>query len=103
MCDKCKLEMECEKTIKRLFPDKKKTKTQAKGEKSMFTHDQLKRLIVAQNTLNEYYVPDWKNKVPKEKFLSAFQCEWAEFLESAPRFYDHKWWKPKMQDDTQKT
>lgn len=67
----------------------------------MFTKDQLKRLIVAQNTLNEHYVPNWKNEVPKEKFLSAFQCEWAEFLESAPRFYDHKWWKPTMQDDTQ--
>ena len=67
----------------------------------MFTHDQLKRLIIAQNTLNEHYVPNWKNEVPKEKFLSAFQCEWAEFLESAPRFYDHKWWKPTMKDDTQ--
>lgn len=67
----------------------------------MFTKDQLKRLIVAQNTLNEHYVPNWRNEVPKEKFLSAFQCEWAEFLESAPRFYDHKWWKPTMKDDTQ--
>lgn len=67
----------------------------------MFTQDQLKRLIVAQNTLNEHYIPNWKNKVPKEKFLAALQCEWAEFLESAPRFYDHKWWKPTMQDDIQ--
>ena len=67
----------------------------------MFTQDQLKRLIVAQNTLNEHYIPNWKNKVPKEKFLAALQCEWAEFLESATRFDDHKWCKPTMQDDIQ--
>ncbi len=67
----------------------------------MFSKTQLENLIKAQYDLNQNYIPDFLNNVRKEKFLTAFQCEWAEFLESAPRFFDHKFWKPTLSDDTQ--
>ena len=67
----------------------------------MFTEKQLKDLLKAQSDLNNAYVNNWIKEVPLSKWLCAFQCEWAEFLESTPRFYGHKWWKPTLEDDIQ--
>lgn len=67
----------------------------------MFTEKQLKDLLKAQSDLNNAYVNNWIKEVPLSKWLCAFQCEWGEFLESTPRFYGHKWWKPTLEDDVQ--
>ena len=58
-------------------------------------------LLEKQEELNNKFTPGWKDKVPLEKFKIAFITEFAEFLESTPKFYNHKFWKPYLEDDIQ--
>lgn len=74
----------------------------------LLSKEQLANLLKAQNALNERYVKDWKNELRLEHFKSALLTEFAEFLESTPRFGINtkkftgwKWWKTYLEDDVQ--
>lgn len=66
-------------------------------------------LLDAQETLNEKYVPGWRNEINMEQYLTATLTEVAEFFESAPRSGGvqttgtpgWKWWKKVLSDDEQ--
>ena len=69
---------------------------------------QILELLKAQATLNDNYVKNWRNELELEHIKSAFICEFAEFLESTPRFgiitknfTGWKWWKTYLTDDIQ--
>lgn len=72
------------------------------------TKDKVSDLLKAQNALNDKYVKGWRDELQLEHFKSAFLCEFAEFLESTPRFGVNtlrfkgwKWWKTYLEDDVQ--
>ena len=72
------------------------------------TKDKVSDLLKAQNALNDKYVQGWRDELQLEHFKSAFLCEFAEFLESTPRFGVNtrrftgwKWWKTYLKDDVQ--
>lgn len=72
------------------------------------TKDKVSDLLKAQNALNDKYVQGWRDELQLEHFKSAFLCEFAEFLESTPRFGVNtpkftgwKWWKTYLEDDVQ--
>lgn len=65
-------------------------------------------LLKAQALLNDKYVDGWKDELELEHFKSALLCEFAEFLESTPKFGINtrkftgwKWWKTFLEDDIQ--
>ena len=69
---------------------------------------QILELLKAQAILNDNYVKNWRNELELEHIKSAFICEFAEFLESTPRFgiitknfTGWKWWKTYLTDDIQ--
>jgi dimeric dUTPase (all-alpha-NTP-PPase superfamily) len=73
------------------------------------TFNDLKSLLDAQETLNNKYVPNWRESILQEQKLSAVLTELAEWFESAPRSGGvmtnetpgWKWWKRNLEDDTQ--
>jgi dimeric dUTPase (all-alpha-NTP-PPase superfamily) len=68
-----------------------------------------KGLLEAQQMLNAKYVPNWRESVSLEQFLTAAFTELAEWFESAPRsggvttngVEGWKWWKKNLEDDVQ--
>lgn len=67
----------------------------------MFSIAELETLLEAQSKLNSHYVEDWLIKIHESQFKTALLCELAEFFESSPRLYNHKWWKPYLENDIQ--
>lgn len=71
-------------------------------EYTKFTNEQLMNLLEAQEQLNiQYTGNEWAIKVPTDSFLVALQTEVSEYLESAPRLDNWKWWKKNLENDTQ--
>lgn len=68
---------------------------------SFFTQEQFQKLLETQDTLNEKFVPDYKNKISTRQYGIALFNEIAEFMESTPKFENHKFWKPYLDDDIQ--
>lgn len=73
-----------------------------------FDGQKMSDLLKAQALLNDKYVKNWKEELELEHFKSALLCEFAEFLESTPRFGINtrkftgwKYWKNYLEDDTQ--
>lgn len=68
---------------------------------SFFTREQFQILLQTQNELNEKFVPSYKEKISTRQYGIALFNEIAEFMESTPKFENHKFWKPYLDDDTQ--
>jgi hypothetical protein len=47
--------------------------------------NQKRKLLEAQQRLNEKYVPNWRNSITLEQFLTATIIELAEWFKSAPK------------------
>lgn len=68
---------------------------------TFFTAEQFEVIVNIQNTLNEKFVPNFLNEISLEQYAIALINEVSEFLESTPRFHNHKYWKTYQQDDVQ--
>lgn len=67
-----------------------------------FTQEQLETLLNAQDNLNiKYLSEEWRAQINQASVCTAIQTEVAEYLESAPRLCDWKWWKPTLENDYQ--
>lgn len=67
----------------------------------MITSQQIEKLLEAQDELNEKYTSNWKEIRNVDEYNCAFRTEFAEFLESSPRFGNWKFWKPYLENDVQ--
>lgn len=65
------------------------------------TYNQLQNLITSQEKLNEKFLNGWRKKLSRAQYATALVCEFSEFLESSPRFHNHKFWKSYLQNDEQ--